>query len=229
MRHPIVRHALALVWGAGLMASLPAAWADGACEAATVLLKQAASARQLEVEVACRPPADAIALTGHWQAQGGLPALVSGPARVGLQSAGPGPRSLALPVVLTVKSTVWLTRRALAAGQPVGPQDLVREPAFSWPVGLRPAPGEAKPPLGRARQFVRAGEVLSSREVVAADELMRGDPVTLTVRRGAMTIEQPAVLVADAQVGQMTRVQIKGRREVVEAWITAPTLVVLDH
>ena len=224
-----MRRPFACLLSGALMVIAPAAWADSPCEVATTLITQAAAARQFEVDVTCQLPPGAQTVSGRWMANGGLPSLVSGPARVSLQAAGSMPRTLAVPIVLTVKSTAWLTRRAVAAGQVIGPQDLVRQMAFSWPVGVLPSAGPTEPPVGRARQYLRAGEVLSLREVAALDELMRGDVVTLSLRTGAMTVEQPAVLVADARIGQMARVQIKGRREVVEAWITDPTTVVLSH
>ncbi len=230
--HRAARTLRHLLLGTLTPALLSPAWgqeAQGACEEAQALLAQAAAAQRLEVSVACMPGKGTGGEAGRWALEGPLPALVSGPARVALRPRSREPaRALAVPVVLTVRSTAWVARHDIGAGQPLGMQDLARQP-IDWPVGVVPASGEELPPQGRARQAIRAGRAVGAAMVAAGDELMQGDPVTLHVRTGAMTIERPAVLVADARVGQMARVQIKGQREVVEAWIAAPTTVVLEH
>ena len=58
-------------------------------------------------------------------------------------------------------------------------------------------------------------------------ERRQGDGVTLALRSGAISLEIPAVLAADTQVGRSARVQPRGRRETLEGVLVDASTVVV--
>jgi flagella basal body P-ring formation protein FlgA len=203
--------------------------ADVVCDNARRLVGDAASARELNVRLTCarvtplRLPMGPVT----WELLGSPPPLASGASRLALRVSVAGRSSLTgLPVTLTVSSDAWVVQRDFAEGEVLRPND-VRRSAVEWPVGVAPVPATPAPPVGRLRRALRAGDPVLPASLLPGDERLQGDVVTVEMRTHTVTLEVPAVLMADARVGQPARAQLKGRRVTVEGrLVDAGTLVV---
>jgi flagella basal body P-ring formation protein FlgA len=203
----------------------------GLCAAAKSLVVARAAEQGLSADVRCIEPARGIAkdVGAHWQLAAPVP-LQSGTARILLDAIGPHPsgRDVAVPAWISIRSAAWVAVHDVNAGSHVGPGDLqVRD--VEWPIGARPVPARAEPPVGRARVALRTGDWVTADRLLPADEGLQGDPVTVQLHEKNLTVEAPGLLTADARVGHAARVQLEGQRAVLEGQLVDLTTVVVGR
>lgn len=202
------------------------------CAAARELLTEAASRQRVEAVVACPHARGIEAGAGSlaWSIESGRVLLVAGPSRVVLQLAvnGGRPRAVGVPVVLSLRSQAWVALRAFAAGEALHAGDIeLRE--VQWPVGARPAAAADAPPAGRARVALKPGDVVSTSQLTPPSQALQGDAVKVALRSGAITLEVPAVLASNAQIGHVARVQLKGRHDTLEGVLVDASTVIVER
>jgi len=117
-------------------------------------------------------------------------------------------RIVRVPLELTVQAQQWCATQPLAGGEPVvdAKFDVCRRPV-TRPQQLRTA--GLPLPTGRLKRALRSGETLSPDDVADAALQMRGDPVTVVFRSGALAIESPGQLGQDARIGDTVRVRLR--------------------
>jgi flagella basal body P-ring formation protein FlgA len=201
------------------------------CTTVRGLVNAAAEGHALRATVDCPHARDLHLVTGalSWSLLE-QPAWVSGPGRIALKvvSQGGVARQLAVPVALSISSMAWIARRDLAAGTVVSASD-VEWREHRWPIGAAAFASDAIPQGGRAKQAIRAGDVVIGARLVPRGELLQGDAVTAALRTSGVTIELPAMLVADARVGGNARVQLKGRRQTLQGVLVDPSTVIVEQ
>lgn len=199
------------------------------CAQARDLVMQQARRQGLRAEVQCslsvnEPSASCPPAT----LRSPQPSLRAGPLRVVVRSTATDgaahERSVALR--LGLRSQAWVAVSPIAVGEPLNPA-LLEQREVAWPNGVPPPPLVAQPPEGRARRALRAGEPVLPEALLLPTERRQGDPVEIVIREGAVSIAMPGVLVRDASVGQPTRAQIRGRREVLDGQLIDLHTVVL--
>lgn len=217
-----------LLKASGRPDELPSSLAT-ACGLAVKGLQAEAAKRRWTLEVQCGlTPSSELDSSRTWRLRGPLPPLISGSARVSLESTDSSHHVVAVPVRLTVTSSVWKTIMAVPEDHPVQ-ADWLTQTEFQWPVGVVPIEITNTPPSGRARRPLSVGDTVWPHHLISFDQAHRGGSVTLQLRQGPLSIERLGILMADARVGQTVRVQIKGQRDVVEGLLASPQMVVMDR
>jgi flagella basal body P-ring formation protein FlgA len=135
-------------------------------------------------------------------------------------------RSVVVPVAVRVQRQVFVARRDLAAGALVGPADFEAREQNVAALGAAPAPWPVA--QWRLRQRMWAGQVLDERSLAPAGLVLRGDPVRLVVRTGAIAIEADAVALADAAPGERLAVRAAASREAVTGRLDPSGVIVMD-
>lgn len=202
------------IWLMGPVAAFaaPASPCDVALQAAA----QWAAARGWQAEATCRTmPSPRQSPGSTWLALP-LPPLDpvrSGPLTWPVRVEGAGVRPYVQRVPLTVRwlAPAWVSQRNLAAGAELRPEDVAMA-LTRWPDGMVVAAADAdKPPQGRLRMPVRAGNLLTDAVLVPPDSAQRGDPVTAVLAQGGMELRMPGQLLSGARVGEKAKVQLSGR------------------
>jgi flagella basal body P-ring formation protein FlgA len=222
--------------GAAVIVSQPASARqvppEHLCDAARKLVTEQVSHQGVTATVEC-PNARAIEANSGvltWSLESTPSPLVTGPTRLVLQLSVNGVRALAVgvPVVLTLHSKAWVAQRSVEAGEPLAAGDLtLRE--VGWPVGVKPAVAGDAAPAGRARLALRAGDVVLASHLTPPGQKLQGDAVKVAVRSGGLTLEAPAVLTGDARVGQVARVQLRGRHDTLEGVLVDGSTVIVER
>lgn len=202
------------------------------CAAARELITEAASRQGLQAAVECPNARAAEAGPGalSWSLEPHRVAMLAGPSRVVLRLAvnGEAHSALGVPVVLSLRSPAWVARRPFAAGEALHASDTeLRE--VQWPVGARPVAAADAPPSGRARLALKPGDVVSASQLTPPHQALQGDAVKVALRSGAITLEMPAVLASNAQVGQPARVQLKGRHDTLQGVLVDVSTVIVER
>jgi len=202
------------------------------CAAARKLVTEAASRQGVTAAVEC-PNARAVeagpgALA--WSLESAPSPLVAGPSRLVLQLTvnGTRPRAVGVPIALALNSKAWVALRPVAAGERLAAGDLTLRDV-SWPVGMAPAVAGDVEPAGRARLALKAGDVVSASHLTSSGQKLQGDAVMVAVRSGAITLEAPAVLASNAQIGHVARVQLRGRHDTLEGVLVDASTVIVER
>ena len=202
------------------------------CAAARTLLTAAADRQGVKATVECRNSRAVEAGPGAlaWSLQSAPSPLVAGPSRLVLQLTvnGARPRAVGVPIVLALNSKAWVALRPVAAGEPLAAGDLALRDV-SWPVGVEPSVAGTVAPAGRARLALKAGDVVSASQLTAPGQKLQGDAVMVAVRSGAITLEAPAVLASNAQIGHVARVQLRGRHDTLEGVLVDASTVIVER
>ena len=115
--------------------------------------------------------------------------------------------------------------RSLSAGESVGPADLVWAKVAAEPAD---APHDAEAIMGLvARRPLRAGSVVSLRDVTAPMVIKAGDLVTLTYENDGITLSLQAKAMAAAALGDAVMVENPTSRKVVQAVASGPGTAVV--
>ena len=210
----------ALIAGCSLAFNASAS-VDPLCDAARAEVEHYAQAHDLGVEVHCRapsgylPPAGATLQAAAWpRDQAPRSGALTWPVRVAAGKARPYVRQVPLTAVWTAPA--WVGTHALQSGAQLQPGDLELQ-TCRWPEGLTVQPGDSEhPPVGRLRQALRSGEILSSAALLPSDLFQRGDHVTAVLADGGVEIRLPAQLLAPARIGERARVQANNRTAALE-------------
>lgn len=110
--------------------------------------------------------------------------------------------------------------RSLAAGEIVGPEDLVWAKAAAAPAD---APSDAERVIGlAAKRPLRAGAAVSARDVSAPQVIKKGDMVLVTYADGQITLTLQAKAVGAAAAGETLNVQNPSSGKVLQAVATGP-------
>jgi flagella basal body P-ring formation protein FlgA len=188
----------------------------------------AAAASGVAVDVQCTAAQTDQAPAGSagWVLAEPLPAIEAGPTRFVLATRLPdgSVRRMGLAVRLGLRSEAWVLQRQVRAGEEVSVRDVVRLPV-EWMPGERRGGASAVPPMGRARQALREGQVIESSHVADAAGLLPGDAVTALIQQDGLVVRIPAVLVRSARVGERVLVQLKDRRATLEGRLVDRNLV----
>ena len=221
----------------GVVLAAPAAGgrlvpAEEVCSVARELLGKEAAKQGLTAEIECphARPIDAPMGSLEWTFAGSGWAWIAGPSRIVLSLTANGKlhQEVVVPVLLSIGSKAWVSRRAVSAGARIDPNDVgLRD--VKWPVGVVPSVAGNTPPTGRTKFAIKAGEVVPTTVLVPSDARLQGDTVMVAVRTGGVTLEMPAVLAGNAQVGHVARVQLKGRRETLEGVLVDASTVVVER
>jgi flagella basal body P-ring formation protein FlgA len=136
-------------------------------------------------------------------------------------------RSIVVPVSLTWQRPAYLARRALAAGSTVQADDFeVREQNVA---GLDAQPAGGVPAAGwRLRRAMQAGQVLQRALLPASGTVFPGDTVLVQARNGAIGIDIPAVVQAEAVPGQLVAVRTQHSSETLTGRLTAAGTVLVE-
>lgn len=207
--------------------------AESLCEAARADVERYAQHLGLQADVRCRglvgrPVSSQAELQGMGPPEGVAPQ--SGPLAWPVRVTEDGVRAYVQRVPLTVIWTApaWVAAHDLVAGARLQTDDLVLQDR-RWPEGLRVQPARAdQPPLGRLRQALRTGDLISATALLPLDTLQRGDPVTAVLTEGAVDIRLPAHLLGPARVGERARVQVSGRSSALEGRLTDLQTLLVD-
>lgn len=110
--------------------------------------------------------------------------------------------------------------RSLTAGEVVQPSDLVWGKAAAAPSD---APADADQVIGMAaRRPLRAGGVVSIRDVAAAQVVKLGEVITVTYEDTGISISLQGKAMSGAGVGEMVNVQNLQSKKVLQAFVTGP-------
>jgi flagella basal body P-ring formation protein FlgA len=194
---------------------------DRLCEAARGAVLHFAESRGWQADVRCRTPAGtAIPEQASLVAVDPPPVapLRSGPTAWPVRVLAPGGSTYVqrVPLAISWRAPAWVSRRDLRPGEPVGSDDVALQ-STRWPDGaaLEPAREQTRP-VGRTRQAIRLGDIVTPAQMLPAGALVRGDSITAVLSEGAMEIRMPAQLLAPARVGERARVQVQGRTAALE-------------
>jgi flagella basal body P-ring formation protein FlgA len=137
-------------------------------------------------------------------------------------------QAVTVPVVLALSSKAWVAARDLRPGDAVD-ASAVEWRDVSWPVGQTFVTPPQLAPVGRAKTALKSGEIVLASRLVPDTERLQGDAVSVTFRSEGITLEMPAVLSANAQVGQVARVQLKGRRDTLQGVLVDASHVIVER
>jgi len=201
------------------------------CRAAADYLEQAAAANNVRTTVQCKlGGADRFRLVqGSWLVTVSAGSLISGTVLVALMpSADALPqRRLVVPMGVEIQSPAWLVNRALRRGEMVTAADVVRA-GYAWPVGVQPLPAGDEAPVGRVRKALRMGEAIAAGDLLNPGVVPSGELVSAVLRADGLAVQVPAVLLAEARIGERVRVQLKDRRVVLEGRLTDASSVDIE-
>ncbi len=82
--------------------------------------------------------------------------------------------------------------------------------------------------LTRAARPIRAGDIIVRADVVGANQVRRGEHITLQFNTGAMRLETRVTVLADATAGQTVRVRADNADDVVSARLIDRSLAVIE-
>ncbi|MFC3077131.1 flagellar basal body P-ring formation chaperone FlgA [Phenylobacterium terrae] len=128
----------------------------------------------------------------------------------------------AAPAATAVRGNVEVLTyaRSLAAGEIVGPEDLVWAKAAAAPAD---APSDAERVIGlAAKRPLRAGAAVSARDVSAPQVIKKGDMVLVTYADGQISLTLQAKAVGAAAAGESFNVQNPSSGKVLQAVATGP-------
>ncbi|ODT88687.1 flagellar basal body P-ring formation chaperone FlgA [Phenylobacterium sp. SCN 70-31] len=147
-------------------------------------------------------------------AQGLRQIVVRGPAA----GAASGPTAGAVAARGNVDVLTWA--RSLSAGEVVQPADLVWGKSAIAPAD---SPGEPEAVIGlAARRPLRAGAVVTARDVSAPQVVKANEIVTLTYDNGGVSLALQAKALAGGGVGETINVQNVTSKKTVQAVVTGP-------
>lgn len=110
--------------------------------------------------------------------------------------------------------------RSLSAGEIVQPQDLVWGKAAAAPSG---APADAEAIIGLAtRRPLRAGAVVSSRDVTAPQVIKAGELVVVNYQDGGISLSLQGKAMAAAGLGETVSVQNTSSKKILQAIASGP-------
>lgn len=117
-----------------------------------------------------------------------------------------------VPVQLTIEVPQWCARESVMGGQPTTEQRFApcARPLRSVDQ-LQLADGRL--PSGRVIRAMRAGDTLVPNNLAEETVALRGDPVTVLYRSGAIALESTGELVHDGRIGEEVHVRLRGSTE----------------
>ncbi|HEY0482226.1 MAG TPA: flagellar basal body P-ring formation chaperone FlgA [Kofleriaceae bacterium] len=135
-----------------------------------------------------------------------------------------GRRSAAVPVAIAAAGDVAIAQRPLAAGDVIGPDDLVIERRAV--ADLTPAPTATL--IGATvTTAIAAGDPIAARAVALPPPLARGTQIAIDVRRGAVHIRGTGTLELAARPGEPASARLAATRLVVHGTLVAPATLVV--
>lgn len=141
----------------------------------------------------------------------GAPVVLNGlqSVAVRVEVDGRAARTARIPVRVTLELLQWCARDALPSGSEIvaGRFERCTRPALradQLPLAGHPLP------QGRLYRALKAGDVLSARDVAPQDMHLAGEPVTVVWRAGALMVESRGALGQDAGIGEPVRVRVAG-------------------
>ncbi|HEX3765036.1 MAG TPA: flagella basal body P-ring formation protein FlgA [Kofleriaceae bacterium] len=137
-----------------------------------------------------------------------------------------GHRPAQVPVAIAASVDVAIAQRALAPGEPIGPDDIAIERRALAEIAAAPT---ATLIGATVTNPIAAGAPIAARDVALPPPQPRGTQVALDVRRGAVRIRGTATLELAARPGEPATARIAATHTVVHGTLVAPaTLVVGD-
>ena len=144
---------------------------------------------------------------------------------VGVRCEGAKPWKIYVPVVMSVRTQVWVARQPLPRGHLLRREDLVADTRDV----ARMTAGYVSDPnrlVGqRLRSSILAGRVLTLKLLEANDIVSRGQTVTLTVSAGGVAIRMTGKALMDGALNQRIRVENLNSGRVVEGIVRSPEIV----
>lgn len=219
-------------FAASSQAAVRAVDAETVCADVRSALSARAAAQGVDVTITC-PHAVSLSLPSgptDWLVSTNDLAWASGPARLKflVRTQDGHSQTVIVPVVMALSSKAWVAAKDLRAGDAVDASTLEWRDV-SWPVGQVFVPPPPQAPAGRTKTTIKAGDIVLANRLVPDTERLQGDPVKVLVRADGITLEMPAVLSANAQVGQVARVQLKGRRDTLEGVLVDASHVIVER
>lgn len=216
-----------------LAGSSAAASLDDLCTALGQDMAAQAAQRQWQAKVQCVVPSDDLRrqFEGHqdcaWQ-ELPMSEWQAGPMGMTLRCGRPQARRFLVPVKLSLNSPLWVTTRALKAGDLLGEADLRLE-TMAWPTGAHATQLQSDNPVGRRlRRGVQRGEALTSQSVAALGSLQQGSAVEVVLASGAVEMRAKGRLTAEARVGDSVSVQLNHKRDLVTGTLSDEKTVLID-
>lgn len=219
--------ALLLLLGLGTVLTCQGAEVGSPCAVAREQIQELARTWGGEAEVRCLGVSARTPSLVRWRAASLPQRLKAGPMNWPLEWLGPTGWSAAThPVVVRWSLPVAVTRTRLPAQHRLQDGDLqvamqVLPPGFDLPP---PATGTLQ---GLLRRPLPSGALVSESDLLSPDSLPSGHALSVVLRQGSLELRLPGRLVAPARPGSEARVQLQGRREVLQGRVLdAQTLVV---
>ena len=144
---------------------------------------------------------------------------------VGVRCDGAKPWKIYVPVVMSVRTQVWVARQPLPRGHLLRREDLVADTrdVARMTSGYVSDPGRL---VGqRLRSSILAGRVLTLKLLEANDIVSRGQTVTLAVSTGGVAIRMAGKALMDGALNQRIRVENLNSGRVVEGIVRSPEIV----
>ncbi|HET7503903.1 MAG TPA: flagellar basal body P-ring formation chaperone FlgA [Kofleriaceae bacterium] len=136
-----------------------------------------------------------------------------------------GRRSVWVPVAISALAEVAIAQRALAPGDVIGAADIAVERRAAG----EPTAAVATVVGATVTSEIAAGDAIGARAISRPPPLLRGTPVAIDVRRGAVHVRGTGTLEASARPGEPASARLTATRLVVHGRLVAPaTLLVGD-
>lgn len=136
---------------------------------------------------------------------------------------------LFVPLKVRRNQNVVMLARGLAAGETVGPADIVTETRDASRIAGA-ALADPAMAVGRvARRTLPAGSLLSATDLVAPRLVRRGDSVALIARRGGVEVRMAGRALADAGENERVTVENLSSRRVLQGTVAANGDVVVTR
>jgi flagella basal body P-ring formation protein FlgA len=133
---------------------------------------------------------------------------------------GAAAASAATPAAARGNVEVLTYARSLAAGEMVGPADVVWAKAAAAPAD---APADADQVIGlAAKRPLRAGGLVSSRDVAAAQAIKPGEVITVAYEDAGISLSLQGKAMTGGAAGDQINVQNTISKKIVQAVVTGP-------
>jgi flagella basal body P-ring formation protein FlgA len=137
-----------------------------------------------------------------------------------------GHRATWIPVAITAVTEVAVAQRALATGDIIADEDL----AFERRAVADVAPAAPATVAGASvLNAIRAGAVITARDISRPPPLLRGTQVAIDVRRGAVHVRGTGTLETAARPGEPASAKLSATKLVVHGRLVAPATLIVGE
>lgn len=144
---------------------------------------------------------------------------------VGVRCSGAKPWKIYVPVVMSVRTQVWVARQPLPRGHLLRREDLVADTRDVARMTAGYVSDSNRLVGQRLRSSILAGRVLTLKLLEPNDIVSRGQTVTLTVSAGGLAIRMAGKALMDGALNQRIRVENLNSGRVVEGIVRSPEIV----